>query len=58
MRSNNKYVASRIIFDELRNHMSDSSLLCLIRIQNRMQNKHFVVHVLRVHLTISVENAF
>ena len=33
MMSNNKYATSKTFFDELHNHMSDSSLLCLIRIQ-------------------------
>lgn len=33
MMSNNKYATSKTLFDQLHNHMSDSSLLCLIRIQ-------------------------
>lgn len=54
--SNSKYIISNNSSDMLHSHMSDSSLLCLVRIQNRIHNKHFVTHMLGVHWTTSVEN--
>lgn len=56
MMSNSKYILSNNYFDILHRHMSDSSLGALLESKTEFHNKHFVMHMLDVHLSTSVEN--